>query len=74
MGLHSRFTEGKMKNWMMLSSEIRKSLKVKPLLLPTERLQLRWFGHVSGMPQEKHPKQALLAKTNGKRPVGRPTT
>ena len=26
------------------------------------------------MPQERLPKQALLAKTNGKRPVGRPRT
>ena len=26
------------------------------------------------MPQEKVPKQALLAKANGKRPVGRPRT
>ena len=24
------------------------------------------------MPQERHPKQALLAKANGKRPVGQP--
>ena len=34
------------------SSEIRKSLNVEPLLLRIERFQLRWFGHVSRMPQE----------------------
>ena len=56
------------------SSEIRKSLNIEPLLLRIERSQLRWFGYVSRMPQERLPKQALLAKTNGRRPVGRPRT
>ena len=45
----------------MRSSEIRKSLNIEPLLLRIERSQLRWFGHVSRMPQERLPKQALLA-------------
>ena len=58
----------------MRSSEIRKSLNIKPLLLRIERSQLRWFGHVSRMPQERLPKQALLAKANVRRPVGRPRT
>ena len=56
------------------SSEIRKSLNIEPLLLRIERSQLRWFGHVSRMPRERLPKQALLAKANGRRPVGRPRT
>ena len=56
------------------SSEIRKSLNIEQLLLRIKRSQLRWFGHVSRMPQEKLPKQALLAKANGRRPVGRPRT
>ena len=56
------------------SSEIRKSLNIKPLLLRIERSQLRWFGHVSRMPQERLPKQALHVKANGRRPVGRPRT
>ena len=56
------------------SSEIRKSLSIEPLLLRIERSQLRWFGHASRMPQERLPKQALLAKANGRRPVGRPRT
>ena len=60
--------------WMVRSSEIRKSLNIEPFLLSTARLQLRWFGHVSRMPQERLSKQALLAKANERRPVGRPTT
>ena len=56
------------------SSEIRKSLNIEPLFLRIERSQLRWFGHVSRMPQERLPKQALLAKANGRRPVGRSRT
>ena len=56
------------------SSEIRKSLNIEPLLFRIERSQLRWFGHVSRMSQERLPKQALLAKANGRRPVGRPRT
>ena len=56
----------------MRSSEIRKSLNIEPLLLRIKRSQLRWFVHVSRMPQERLPKQALLAKANGRRPDGRP--
>ena len=51
------------------SSEIRKSFNIEPLLLRIERSQLRMFGHVSRMPQERLPKQALHAKANGRRPV-----
>ena len=56
------------------SSEIQKFLNIKPLLLRIERSQLRRFDHVSRMPQERLPKQALFAKANGRRPVGRPRT
>ena len=53
------------------SSEIQKSLNIEPLLLRIERSQLRWFGHVSRMPQERLPKQALLAyKQMGKDQLG----
>ena len=54
------------------SSAIRKSLNIEPLLLQIERSQLRWFGYVSRMPQERLPKQAFLA--NGRRAVERPRT
>ena len=52
------------------SSEIRKPFNIEPLLLQIERSQLSWFGHVSRMPQERLPIQALLVKVNGRRPVG----
>ena len=58
----------------MRSSEIGKSLNIEPLLLQIEKSQLWWFGHVSRMPQERLPKQALLAKANGRRPLERPRT
>ena len=54
------------------NSEIHNFLNVELLLLRIVRSQLRWFGHVSRMPQERLPKQALSAIPNGKRPVGRP--
>ena len=56
------------------SSEIQKSLNIKSLLFRIETSQLGWCGHVSRMPQESLPKQALLAKADGSRPVGRPRT
>ena len=56
------------------SSEIRKSVDVEWLLLRIERSQLRWFGHVSRMPQERLPKKTLLEKVKKKRPVGQPRT
>ena len=55
-------------------SEIRKFLNIEPLLRLFESFQLRWFGHVSRMPQERLLKQALLAKANGRRPFGQPKT
>ena len=54
----------------MRSSEIRKCLKIEPLLLRIEKFQRRWFGNVSRMPQERLLKQALFAIAYGKRPVG----
>ena len=56
------------------NTAIRQSLNIESLLLQIERSQLRWFGHVSRMPQERLFKQTLSAKVNGKRPVGLPRT
>ena len=43
------------------SSKIQKSLNMEPLLLRIEVSQLRWFGHISRLLQERLPKQTLLA-------------
>ena len=43
-------------------------------LLRIERSQLTWFRRVSRLSQERLSKQALFAKANGRRPVGRPRT
>ena len=56
------------------SSEIRKSTNIELSFLRIERSQLRWFGHISRMPQERLRKQALLSKANRRRPVGRRRT
>ena len=56
------------------SSEIRKSLNIEPLLFRIERSQLGWFDHINRMLQESLPKQALIVKANGRRPVGRTRT
>ena len=69
-----RRTEGVTLFNKVRSSEIRKSLNIEPLLIRIERFQLRWFGHVSRSPQERLLKQAVLAKANRRRPVGRSRT
>ena len=45
------------------SSEIRKSLNIEPLLLRIERSQLRWFGHVSRMPQDRLPQTSFTCQS-----------
>ena len=47
------------------SCEIRESLNIEPLLLRIERSQLRWFGHVSRMPQKRLPNKLYLRKQMG---------
>ena len=66
-----RRIEGVILFYKMRSYEIQKSLNIKPLFLRIERSQLRWFGHVSRMPQ-KTPQTSFIAKSNGKRTVGQP--
>jgi len=51
------------------SSDIRRELRVEPLLLHVERSQLRWFRHLIRMPTGHFPFRARLT---GRRPWGRP--
>ena len=52
--------------------DIRRELRVEPLLEEIERIQLRWFGHVMRMTDNRLPKKYLLWQPSGSRPVGRP--
>ena len=49
----------------MRRSEIQKCLNIKPLLFQIKRSQLRWFGHVSRMSQERLPNNLYLPKQMG---------
>ena len=55
------------------SSDIREFLNIESLLLRLERSQLRWYGHVTRMSQERA-KTLLCSTPIGRRPRGRPTT
>ena len=42
------------------SADIRESLDIESLLLRLQRSQLRWYGHVTRMSQERTKKTALF--------------
>uniref|UniRef100_A0A8C6Q6L6 Reverse transcriptase domain-containing protein n=1 Tax=Nothobranchius furzeri TaxID=105023 RepID=A0A8C6Q6L6_NOTFU len=56
------------------SSVILEGLGVDPLLLPIERSQLRWLGHLVRMPPGCLPGEVFWARPTGRRPKGRPRT
>ena len=56
------------------SADIRKSLNIESLLLRLERSQLRWYGHVTRMSQERTVKKLVCLTPIGRRPRGRPRT
>ena len=56
------------------NTAIREPLNIKSLLLRIKKSQLRWFGHVSRMLQERLPKQTFYTNMSGKRPIKRPRT
>ena len=56
------------------SADIRESLNTEALLLRLERSQLRWYGHVTQMSQERTAKKLLCSTPIGRRPRGRPRT
>ena len=56
------------------SADIRESLNIESLLLRLERSQLRWYGHVTQMSQERTAKKLLCSTPIGRRPRGRPRT
>ena len=56
------------------SADIRESLNIEALLLRLERSQLRWYGHVTRISQERTAKKLLCSTPIGRRPRGRPRT
>ena len=50
------------------SSGICQSLNIEPLLLRIKPSQLRWYGHVTQMSDERTAKQPMDALPSGKRP------
>ena len=50
------------------SADIRESLNIELLLLRLERSQLRWYGHVTQVPQERTAKKLLCSTPIGRRP------
>ena len=56
------------------SADIRESLNIEALLLRLQRSQLRWYGHVARMSQERTAKKLLCSTPIGRRPRGRPRT
>ena len=46
------------------SADIRESLNIEALLLRLERSQLRWYGHVTRMSQERTAKKIALFNTD----------
>ena len=46
------------------SADIRESLNIEWLLLRLERSQLRWYGHVTRMSQERKVKKTVLFNTD----------
>jgi len=64
-----RKLEGKTKRDMVT---IRARLKIAPLQHQIEATQLRWFGYVSRMEEERISKKVWQDRPEGKRPKGRP--
>ena len=52
--------------------DVRRELRVESLQEEIERIQLRWYGHVMRMTDNRLPKKYLLWQPSGSRPVGRP--
>ena len=54
------------------NEDIRRELGVEDILKFVERGQLRWYGHVKRMDDNRYPKRYIDWIPEGRRPVGRP--
>ena len=67
-----RRVAGKTKRDMARSSRIREELNQQHIIKQLETKQLKWYGHVQRMPDERQTKKCVEARPWGKRPKGRP--
>ena len=67
-----RLIHGVTRRERLRNDVIRDALNVKSILLIIEKSQLRWFGHVIRMSEERDVKRMLEWKPEQTRPIGRP--
>ena len=67
-----RLIKGVTKLDRIRNDDIRRELGVESILHFIERGQLRWYGHVKRMGEDRYPKKYYEWTPEGRRPVGRP--
>ena len=67
-----RLIKGVTRRERLRNDNIRKELNVMSIIDFVERAQLRWYGHVMRMGEEREPKRWLDWRPRGRRPRGRP--
>jgi hypothetical protein len=61
------------REWRKLLNDELNDLYCSPNIVPVIKLErIRWAGHVAGMGESRGVYSALVGKSEGKRPLGRP--
>ena len=67
-----RLIEGVTRRDRLRNDDIRERLGIEAITTNVEKGQLRWFGHLHRMEEDRIPKRLCDWKPNTRRPVGRP--
>lgn len=67
-----RRVAGKTRRDRIRNDTIREQLAIPPLKATFHKRQLKWFGHVCRMQENRDPRKIMEARPTGKRPRGRP--